>query len=79
MSKDGWKWKLKNPNGYYAEKGNIVNFGIKPTSPETGHVYIETQNPLELDKGKASQIGIYIFDTSYILLKSLLFAYYKLV
>ena len=27
----------------YAEKGNIVNFEIKPTSPETGHGYIEAK------------------------------------
>ena len=46
----------------YAEKGNIVNFEIKPTSPETGHGYIEAQNTLELDNGRASQIAIYISD-----------------
>lgn len=44
----------------YAEKGNIVNFGIKPTSPETGYGYIEAQNPLELDKGKGSPIKKFI-------------------
>ena len=44
----------------YAEKGNIVNFGIKPTSPETGYGYIEAQNPLELNKGKGSPIKKFI-------------------
>ena len=44
----------------YAEKGNIVNFGVKPTSPETGFGYIEAENPLELDKGKGSKIKNFI-------------------
>ncbi len=30
-----------------AEKGKIVTFGIKPTSPETGYGYIEQGEPLE--------------------------------
>ena len=44
----------------YAEKGKIVNFGIKPTSPETGYGYIEAENPHELEKGKGSSIRNFI-------------------
>ena len=44
----------------YAEKGKIVNFGIKPTYPETGYGYIEAKNPLELYKGKGSSIKKFI-------------------
>ena len=44
----------------YAEKGNIVNFGIKPTSPETGFGYIEAENPSQLKKGKGCPIKNFI-------------------
>ena len=33
----------------FAEKGNLVTFGIVPTSPEVGYGYIESIEPLEID------------------------------
>ncbi len=40
----------------YALKGNIVTFGVKPTSPETGYGYIESEKEVEHNKFKASPI-----------------------
>jgi Mannose-1-phosphate guanylyltransferase len=44
----------------FAEKGNIVTFGIKPKSAETGFGYIESSNPNDFIKGKATCIKRFI-------------------
>tara|TARA_B100000212_G_scaffold339336_1_gene317623 strand:+ start:5575 stop:7029 length:1455 start_codon:yes stop_codon:yes gene_type:complete len=44
----------------YAEKGNIVTFGISPTSPETGFGYIEAENLLGFKNGEGSPIKRFI-------------------
>jgi len=44
----------------YAKLGKIVNFGIKPTSPETGFGYIKAENSSELNEGKGSRIKKFI-------------------
>ena len=44
----------------YAEKGNLVTFGIIPTSPEVGYGYIESIEPLEIDSIVASPISKFI-------------------
>ena len=44
----------------FAEKGNLVSFGIIPTSPEVGYGYIESIEPLEIDSFIASPISKFI-------------------
>ena len=44
----------------YAEKCNMVTFGIIPTSPEVGYGYIESIQPLEIDSFIASPISKFI-------------------
>ena len=44
----------------YAEKGNLVTFGIIPTSPEVGYGYIQSIEPLEIDSVVASPISKFI-------------------
>ncbi len=44
----------------YAEKGNIVTFGVCPKSPESGYGYIEAENPEDFKNGKASPIKNFI-------------------
>jgi len=44
----------------YAKKGNLVTFGIIPTSPETGYGYIESVEPLEINSLIASPISKFI-------------------
>tara|TARA_E500000331_G_scaffold51763_1_gene45045 strand:+ start:673 stop:2118 length:1446 start_codon:yes stop_codon:yes gene_type:complete len=44
----------------FAEKGNLVTFGIVPTSPEVGYGYIESVEPLEIDTFIASPISKFI-------------------
>ena len=44
----------------YALSGNIVTFGIKPTSAETGYGYIESENQIYFDSYKASRIKRFI-------------------
>ena len=44
----------------YAEKGNLVTFGIIPTAPEVGYGYIESFQPLEIDSFIASPISKFI-------------------
>ena len=43
-----------------AAKGNLVTFGIIPTSPEVGYGYIESVEPLEIDSFIASPISKFI-------------------
>jgi len=44
----------------FAAKGNLVTFGIVPTSPEVGYGYIESVDPLEIDSFIASPISKFI-------------------
>ena len=44
----------------FAAKGNLVTFGIIPTSPEVGYGYIESIEPLEVDSFIASPISKFI-------------------
>ena len=44
----------------YAERGNLVTFGIIPTSPEVGYGYIESIEELEIDSTIASPISKFI-------------------
>ena len=44
----------------FAEKGNLVTFGIIPTSPEVGYGYIESIEPLDNDSFSASPISKFI-------------------
>ena len=44
----------------FAENGNLVTFGIVPTSPEVGYGYIESVEPLEIDSFIASPISKFI-------------------
>ena len=44
----------------FAEKGNLVTFGIVPTTPEVGYGYIESVEPLEIDTFIASPISKFI-------------------
>jgi len=44
----------------YAEKCNLVTFGIIPTSPEVGYGYIESMKPLKTDSFLASPISKFI-------------------
>ena len=44
----------------FAENGNMVTFGIVPTSPEVGYGYIESVEPLEIDSFIASPISKFI-------------------
>ncbi len=44
----------------FAEKGNLVTFGIIPTSPEVGYGYIESVDPLEIDSLVGSPISKFI-------------------
>ena len=44
----------------FAEKGNLVAFGIIPSSPEVGYGYIESEEPLEFDSFSASPISKFI-------------------
>ncbi len=43
-----------------AEEGNLVTFGIVPTSPEVGYGYIESVEPLEINSLIASPISKFI-------------------
>ncbi len=43
-----------------AEKGNLVTFGIIPTSPEVGYGYIESIEPLDIDSLDTSPISKFI-------------------
>ncbi len=44
----------------FAEKGNLVTFGIIPTAPEVGYGYIESIEPLDSDSFVASPISQFI-------------------
>ncbi len=44
----------------YAEKDNLVTFGIVPTSPETGYGYIESVSVLDKDNIEGSRIKKFI-------------------
>ena len=43
-----------------ANKGNLVTFGIVPTSPEVGYGYIESVEPLEINALRPSPISKFI-------------------
>ena len=44
----------------FAEQGNLVTFGIIPTSPEVGYGYIKSLEPLAIDSAVASPISKFI-------------------
>ena len=44
----------------FSEKNNLVTFGVKPSSPETGYGYIESEDSLETNFLEASRIKRFI-------------------
>ena len=40
----------------FAEKGDLVTFGIVPTSPDTGYGYIETEKPFKKNNVEGHKI-----------------------
>tara|TARA_Y100001933_G_scaffold155619_1_gene153825 strand:+ start:333 stop:1763 length:1431 start_codon:yes stop_codon:yes gene_type:complete len=44
----------------YAESGNLVTFGVIPTSPETDYGYIESEDKLDIENLQGSKIKYFI-------------------
>ena len=59
--KDNYKFiEVIEAGKRYAEKGNLVTFGVIPTCPETGYGYIESEDKLDIKNLNGSKIKSFI-------------------
>ena len=56
----------------YSDNGNLITFGVNPNSPHTGYGYIESENPLDINKIKGERIIKFIEKPSFDYAKELI-------